>query len=378
MKVKRMLAFTRRALAQFRHDRRTLGFVLIMPLLMMLIFGYTFGGEPAHLDVGLVDMDQDAISHIIIDNLDEETFNLIVYDDLVSAEAALRDARLWGVIYFPSNFSVNLVLRFTQGGTEPSIIDIHLDDTNPNIAGTIIKGVQQALRTTAGQITSAFNLTTGAEPVTLNTFNVYSTDREIRFIDYFAPGVISFAIMMVTIMITIILFVNERKHGTLQRLLASPASETEIVLGYALAFSFIGLCQSLIILLAAILVFDITIVGNVLLALFVALLLAFGHQGLGILLSSAAKNELQAIQFIPLIIFPSVLLAGLFWPVESIPSYLQPISYFIPLKYAIDAERGIMLKGWGIGDVWLDIAILVAFAILMLGASILLLKRRKE
>jgi len=78
------------------------------------------------------------------------------------------------------------------------------------------------------------------------------------------------------------------------------------------------------------------------------------------------------------VLFPSILLAGLFWPVESIPSYLQPLSYVIPLRYCIDAERAIMLKGCGIGDVWLEVVVLVVFAVLSLGGSILLLRRRKE
>ena len=186
----------------------------------------------------------------------------------------------------------------------------------------------------------------------------------------------AFAIMMVTTMITIILFVNERRNGTLQRLLVSPASEGEIVIGYALAFAVIGVMQSIVVLVAAILLFGITIVGNIFLALIVILLLAFGHQGLGILLSAGAKNELQAIQFIPLILFPSILLAGLFWPIESIPNYLQPLSYIIPLRYGVDAERSIMLRGWGIGEIWIDLVVLFIFAILTLSTSILLLKRK--
>jgi len=87
-------------------------------------------------------------------------------------------------------------------------------------------------------------------------------------------------------------------------------------------------------------------------------------------------GKFTAVQFIPLIIFPSILLAGLFWPIESIPSYLQPLSYIIPLRYGIDAERSIMLRGWGIGEIWVDILVLVLFALLTLSASVLLLKRK--
>ena len=163
----------------------------------------------------------------------------------------------------------------------------------------------------------------------------------------------------------------------LDRSLASPASEAEVVFGYGLALGIIGLLQSIVVMIAAIVIFDITIVGNVLTALFIILLIAFGHQGLGILLSSAAKNELQAVQFIPLLIFPSVVLAGLFWPIESIPQVLQPVSYFIPLRYGIDAERAVMLRGWGLGEVWFEVLVLVVFAVITLGGSVLLLKRRK-
>jgi ABC-2 type transport system permease protein len=388
--LRRTLAFTRRTLLQFRHDRRTLAFMMIMPLMMMIIFGYTFGGEPQNLKVAIVNLDEEiqipgtseniSFAETIVDNLDDETFVVSHHLDLETARSDLREASIWGVIYFPQNFSQNLVLRFSPlgNGTEFSKIGMYLDDSNPNIASTIMKGVQDAIIETHQDLKDTFNLPTEAEPVVFDAYLEYGDVADIEFIDYFAPAIICFAIMMVTIMLTIILFVFERRNGTLQRLLASPASEAEIVFGYALAFAVIGLCQSIIILVAAILIFDIAIVGSVLLALVVVMLLAIGHQGLGILLSSAAKNELQAIQFIPLIIFPSVLLTGLFWPIESIPPYLQPLSYIIPLRYGIDAERSIMLRGWGIDGVWPEILILIGFAVLMLTLAILMLKRRKE
>ncbi len=254
-------------------------------------------------------------------------------------------------------------------------VEIYLDGSNPTMVAAIIKEVTKSIQTTLKELSATLNITQAEMPIAIEQVYAYG-GGETRFIDYFAPGVVSFAIMMVTTMITIILFVNERRNGTLQRLLVSPASESEIVVGYALAFAVIGVIQSIVVLVAAILFFGITIVGNIFLALFVILLLAFGHQGLGILLSAGAKNELQAIQFIPLILFPSILLAGLFWPIESIPSYLQPLSYLIPLRYGIDAERSIMLRGWGVGEIWVDIGILVLFAVLTLSASVLLLKRK--
>jgi ABC-2 type transport system permease protein len=390
MNLRRTLAFTRRALLQFRHDRRTLAFILLMPLLMILIFGYTFGGDVGNVkvevvnqDVGLAPGNFSMLPHglhmasSVIDNLNKNTLSIHDSSDPQEARQVVDKGNAWVAIIFPANFTTILIqnLNTSQVSARP-VVEIYLDGSNPTIAAAVIKTVSQAIQTTVSEIATELNIKSIEMPITINQIYAYG-GGDTKFIDYFAPGVISFAIMMVTTMITIILFVNERRDGTLQRLLVSPASETEIVIGYALAFAVIGIIQSIVVLVAAILLFNITILGNVLLALLVVLLLAFGHQGLGILLSAGAKNELQAIQFIPLVLFPSILLAGLFWPIESIPSYLQPLSFFIPLRYCIDAERSIMLRGWGLGEIWVDVTILIIFAILTLAGSILLLKKRE-
>jgi len=383
------LAFSLRALLQFRHDRRTLAFILIMPLLMILIFGYTFGGDVKNVTVEVVNQDTGLhegtspllphglyLGEMIIKNIDEQTLSLHENTNLTNARQTVYDGHAWAAVIFPANFTQEFLSHVSsQQETGPVKIEIYLDASNPTISAAVIKAVTQSIQATLKEITTDLNRTQVEIPIMIDQTYAYG-GSDTRFIDYFAPGVISFAIMMVTTMITIILFVNERRNGTLQRLLVSPASEGEIVVGYALAFAVIGVCQSVVVLVAAILLFNISIVGNILLALIVLLLLAFGHQGLGILLSAGAKNEMQAVQFIPLIIFPSILLAGLFWPIESIPSYLQPLSYIIPLRYGIDAERSIMLRGWGIGEIWVDILVLILFALLTLSASVLLLKRK--
>jgi len=390
MELRRTFALTKRTLYQFRHDRRTLGFVLFMPLLMILIFGYTFGGDVKNVDVELINQDEGAVidnvpmatfdfyaSNEMIANLDGETLDIHETDDVVEAKKKVDEGDAWALVLFPANFTEKLMEKLENGeGVAAPSVEIYLDGSNPNMAGAVIKAVNEAIIDTIDTMAQQFNQTGIEMPIGLTTEYAYAGE-DTQFIDYFAPGIISFAIMMVTIMLTIILFVNERRTGTLERLLASPASETEIVLGYAMAFGMIGLLQSIVVITAAILIFGIVVEGSVFLALFVALLLALGHQGLGILLSSAAKNELQAVQFIPLIIFPSILLAGLFWPIESIPEFLQPIADFVPLRYGIDAMRSIMLRGWGLADILVEVLILVFFAILTLGGSILLLKRRR-
>jgi ABC-2 type transport system permease protein len=389
MRLQRTFAFSRRTLLQFRHDRRTFAFVLLMPLLMILIFGYTFGGDVKGITIEVVNQDTGLppgmspllpnglfLAQNITDNIDETVLSMHADTNISTARQSVHEGKAWAAVIFPANFTQNFLTTLILQGTGSSPkIEIYLDASNPTIEAAVIKEVIQSVQTTLAELSASLNITSVNMPIVIDQVYAYGGSNT-RFIDYFAPGVISFAIMMVTTMITIILFVNERRTGTLQRLLASPASETEIVAGYALAFAVIGVIQSIVVLVAALLFFDITIVGNIFLALIVVLLLAFGHQGLGILLSAGAKNELQAIQFIPLILFPSILLAGLFWPIEAIPSYLQPLSFFVPLRYGIDAERSIMLRGWGVGEIWGDILVLVVFALLTLSASVLLLKKK--
>jgi len=384
MSPRRVLAFTKRTLLQFRHDKRTLAFVLIMPLAMVALFGYTFGGEVKGVKVEVLNSDAGlqamflnvSVGSGVVSNLDYDALAVTNVTDAAAARQDVDNGAAWAAIIIPGTFTRDLAAALMNQSAQRPSIEVYIDGSNPNIAAAVFKATNAALVAALQDASSALGARNASLPASVEPVYAYG-GGDTKFVDYFAPGVISFAIMMVTTMITIILFVNERKNGTLQRLLASPASEWEIVAGYALAFGIIGLVQSVVILTAAMLLFNIQIVGNVILALAVVMLIAFGHQGLGILLSAGAKNELQAIQFVPLILFPSVLLAGLFWPIESIPAYLQPISYLIPLRYGIDAERSIMLRGWGAGQVWLDLAVLVGFAALTLCASALLLKRRR-
>lgn len=383
MNHRRTLVITRRALVQFRHDRRTLGFVLGMPLLMMLIFGYTFGGEVKH--VSLIVVNHDVVSPIngtlplsenVIQNLDGvDTFDIQQMSELNAARQKVKDGEAWGVVYFPTNMTPWLLQSLMSNQNLPVVANLFLDGTNPNVESAIRLGLQRA---TLDAINERREFA-GLEPIQLEglvtTTYIYGSE-DLEFIDYFAPGVMGFAIMMIGSMLTILIFVQERTGGTLERLLTSPATEAEVVAGYALAFAVLGLIQSVVILTAALLIFGIHIEGSLLLMLLVVVILAVGHQGLGILLSAAARNELQAIQFVPLILFPSILLSGLFWPVESIPGFLQPLARVVPLTHGIEALRSVALRGWGLGRILPELAFLCGFALLTLGGSVAQLRRR--
>lgn len=386
MKLDRVIAIARKNLTSLRRDKRTFAFIFIVPFMMMVVFGYTFGGDVKNIKVCIVNLDegspQGSLSWAIIDELNSsETLNIIERD--TSAESAIdpvnssiervENAEIWGVLVFGKNFTndtlVNFFLLAHGQKFEPSNMTLHLDGTNPNVAlavtGAVNIAVQQVLKDKYG----------ATPAVAVKKDMVYGDGTQ--FIDFFAPGIMGMAGLLVTFMLTIVTFVRERSSSTLERLLTTPVTEGEIVSGYAISFGILALAQSSVILVTGVLLFNIQIEGSFLLALLVFFLLGVGSMGMGLLLSSVAKNEMQAVQFIPLVFIPSMLLAGIFWPLEAVPELLRPVSYFIPLTYAVDGARSVMIRGWGVDQIWIQIAVLTLFAIIMLTFSTYMLKRRK-
>lgn len=385
MNLQRALAIARKNLQSLRHDKRTVGFLVLMPLLMISVFGYTFGGDPKNLQVYVVNLDQTPANEsfavsIINDISTRSTLKITKILDFTSssdpaaiAQKKVKDANIKAAIIFGANFTkdARFALASVSNSTHalPAGIVVYIDGTNPNIVQTIMADLQKSVQKLL--VSPALGI---SSPIVAVPQLAYG--QSARFIDFFAPGVMGLAAMMVTFMLSIISFVHERSASTLDRLLSTPVTEGEIVAGYAMAFGLVGLVQSIVIITAAVLLFQITIQGSVLLVLLIVFVFGVGTQGLGFLLSSLAKTEFQAIQFLPLILFPSILLSGVFWPIEAVPELIRPVSSFIPLTYAVDAMRSVMIRGWGIGSIWLDLLILVAFAIVMLALSAYRLRKR--
>jgi ABC-2 type transport system permease protein len=234
-----------------------------------------------------------------------------------------------------------------------------------SVTGAVVANANQVLLQDTGM----------QPPIGLSTTDVYGAGA--RYIDTSAPGVIALTVLMVTFMLSIISFVHERSTGTLDRVLTTNATEGEILLGHALAFSVFGLVQSIVVLVAAWVLFGVMINGSVLLILLLLFLLGLVMQGMGLLFSATARTEFEAIQYLPLVLFPSIFLCGVFWPLESVPQLLQPISYLVPLTYAVDGLQSVMVRGWGLDHVGWDCILLVVYAAIMLLLSWLVLRRRR-
>ena len=195
-------------------------------------------------------------------------------------------------------------------------------------------------------------------------------------LDNAAPALLATLALFFGFLLTGISFLRERSQGTMERLMASPVSRTDIVFGYLLGFFVFALAQTLILLFFTIYVLDVKYTGNLLAILVFQVIVIAGAVNLGIFISAFARNEFQMVQFIPLIIVPQVFLAGLLWPVEQMPDYLQWVSKLLPLTYAVRGLRDIMLNGKTLFDVWFELSLLVVFAAAAALLAALSLRRR--
>jgi ABC-2 type transport system permease protein len=201
-------------------------------------------------------------------------------------------------------------------------------------------------------------------------------------LDAFAPGLIGFFAYFLVFILTGISFLRERVGGTLERLLATPIRRSEIVVGYSLGFAFFATLQVILIMAFALGTLEIPAIGPLpsfaiglgianagspLIAFLVALLLALGAVNLGIFISTFARSEFQILQFIPIVIVPQGLLSGLLWPVSSLPDILEPVARALPLTYAVDGLREVLIKGSDLGSaaLQLDLAVLAGVVALL-------------
>ena len=358
MTARRTAAVTRSLLAQFRHDPRTLALMFLAPLLILSLFWFLLRGGGEKPAVGVVDQDQGSLGAVVATQLERSSLVNATAMDEATAHSRLTSGSLAGYVELPGDFTESLARRSPD-------IQVHLEGSQPSTASTVIQATQAALVGASGVSTKPHVTYLHGGP-TLDT------------LDYFGGAFIGLVVFFLVFVLTCVAFLRERSQGTLERLMASPLRRGEVVLGYMLAFALLALLQSAEVLVFALAVLKVYNAGNVALIFGIEVILAVGAVNLGIFLSMFARTEFQAVQFIPLVIVPQVLLSGIVFPVSSEPGWLQAISKVLPLTYAANGLRDVMLKGADLswGSVQLDASVLLGFCLLLVAGAVATLRRR--
>lgn len=379
MKPARVGALALRIVKQFRHDRRSVALIVIVPLVVMALIGYLIGDagkEP--LPVAVVDLDGPvpaptgtgsvSVGALLVDRLEQD--DAIEVEPVASEEEAERlvlDGEVAGAIVLPADLSRQVL----SGGS--ATIPVIVSGIEPGLQGPVLQAVRDALTSLAAAAGGVvgFQPPLSIEPIALEG------GVGLSILDYNAPALIAVFAFFFTFLLTSVSFLRERSSGTLERLMASPVSRLEILLGYLLGFIPFALTQSLIVLTYAIAVLDVPVRGSIWLVLLVIVILVIGSVNLGIALSFYARNELQVVQFIPLVLLPQIFLGGLFWPIQTLWPPLRLLSQLFPLTHAVYALRAVMIGGESFSDILGPLLALIGLSAAMVAVGVFALRKQR-
>ncbi len=363
MNLRRIGALALRIALQFRRDHRTLAMIVIAPIAVLSLLAYLINLTASPMKLGLAVEDSSPAAQRLVQELRGSPFFSVQDVAANEVEALVRQGELEAAIVIPAGYS----LRFL-GQPGPDLA-ITVDGSRSRTAPSVLQGLSQALvRLGAAQ---------SGMPQSQPQINYTYAGPQFKSLDYFAPTFIAFFAFFFVYMLTAIGFLRERSYGTLERLSASPLTRAEMVLGYMVGYSIFALAQAGIILLYTVYVIGIHYTGNLGMVFLIVAVLTLGAVNMGIFLSTFARTELQAVQFIPLVITPQSLLGGIFWPIPDMHPVFQWIAHLLPLTYANFALQEVMVKGKGILDasVAADIGAMLLFGAVMVLLASLALRR---
>ncbi len=362
MSVARTWAVTLRIVRQFRRDPRTLALLFVVPVMVILLVGYLLRTSSGGIRLGFVDDTGDAAP--VLQALGQTLSEAGVTSSYLprpEAEEQTKSGDLDGAI----------IIEPAAQGAEVSVL---LEGSNPQRSKAILR--------IAGQVSLAISMASalGQAPSGGSDLSVtyYYGGPDLETVDFQAPPLIGFFAFFFVFLLTTVSFLRERTAGTLERLMVTPTTRAELVLGYVAGFGIFAVLQAAVILLVTIFGLQVEYAGNLALVLLLVVAVTVAAANLGIFLSTFARTELQAVQFIPIVIVPQGLLSGVIWSIDTFPRWLQGIAHVLPLTYSNEALRNVMVRGQGLLDagVAVNFVALVGFAAFFVVLASLTLRRQ--
>ena len=374
--------------------RNRLGLVLLilMPLFMMVMVGFIYpsnGNSVSNLPVALVNEDAGYGNSTIasqtfimgLQQINSQTgmFVLSNASSMGDIKDMVQRGDLDGGIVIPSNFTASIL-----SGEQGTLI-IVTDQSNPQISATIqavLSGVFDQMGTMLAQqnvqalnpAVNASNSLAIVKPYNVQTEGVVSGTPS--YFDFIAPGIMAMTVMMSVMTGLPVAISQEKEVGTLDGMMVAPINRLSIILGKTLGQTARGLIQGIIILALAVGLFGVTIHGSILLVFGLLLLGVFSFVGLGIVITSFAKDQETATMLMMTLMFPMMFLSGVFFPIQQMPWYMQSISKVLPLTYASQALRKVMVLGAGIPAISTELTILIVFGAIMTAIAVPVFRRR--
>lgn len=365
-----MKSFKAILLKECRHiyrDYKTLFFIFLMPIVLVLLFGYTIRNEINNADFAVLDNSKSVTSRQIINNLKSSDYfslkSVVQTSDQIEEVFKRYNVRL--LIVFPDDFEQ----KYLRG--EACSMQLIADASDLNVATTVINYATQVINSSLKPTLPSANIV----PIDIRVKMQYNPQLESAYM--FIPGNIALIMVLVTTLMTSIAISKERELGTWRMLVITPSNQLLLVLGKILPYMVISLICTAIVIVLGIVIFDMPMRGNVALLILLCFLFMLTACSLGVLIAVLTKTQQVAMLSCMLGFFlPTLLLSNFIFPIENMPIPLQILSHLIPAKWFIVALRNIMVRGAGLELMWLPVTILLGLTIVLMTLSVWRLSRK--
>ncbi|MGH8371594.1 MAG: ABC transporter permease [Gammaproteobacteria bacterium] len=360
----RIFAVVSKEIRQLQRDRLTFGMIIGIPLLQVLLFGYAINTDVRHLRAGVTDLANTQLSRTLVTETQaSQVLDIVAHADSASAlERMLRNGKIEVGIYIPADF------------------DRRVLDHNRPPAQLLVDGSDPALQGVAGGLTNLpIAARTGMTSAAVPTFeirNYYNPER--RSAVAIVPALIGVILTFTMVLFTAIAIVRERERGNLEMLITTPVSTVELMVGKILPYIAIGLIQVSLVLLIGAWLFQVPIRGTLWDLYAAALIFISASLSLGLLISTLARTQFQAVQLTIFTFLPSILLSGFMFPFDGMPKFAQWLGELLPLTHFVRLIRGIILRGASLSDMFPDIYALAAFFCVFMLLTVLKFHKRLD
>ena len=380
----RMLPLIRKNFKQLTNNWVMLLFFIILPTVEIFLLVNSIGLKPNGVKVAVFDGDKSDWSTNFINFLSSKSLLVINYSTLESAIEAVRVNDAWCAVTIKENFAEALRLRQVFGSIvdnktlEQSNIRIYNDMSNQIIGYHVLRVIYEAFKNFAEAVAASLGISSTSIKIPIVVEPPIYGDKKQSLISYIAPGALIMVAYFATNVITCHLLIGEHQHGLVERSLVAGVLPVEFVLSHAFTQVIVLIIQIVLMVIIAFGYFHMTLFGSAFTA--ISLIFLQGICGLvfGLMVSAVCHDELYANLLAIGTFFPSVIVGGLFWPLESMPNALRYFSYLLPSTLAIESERCIMLRGWNFEyfQVTIGFIVTVFWLIVFLGGSIVFFKRK--
>jgi ABC-2 type transport system permease protein len=363
--LRRTLAIARKEVIHIIRDPRSLSIMFVMPIVQLILLGYTATTDVEHLPTAVLDQDRSPQSRELVDAYQASNYFDILYYVATEEELGqlIDQGRAKAGIIIPSGYG-----RALTGDHRGSIAFV-IDGSLPSIATMAFSAAQTVAQAQSTVIMERLYGIDVQEQAGIDVRARVWYNPDMKSANFMIPGLIAMVLQVQSTLFTALSISREKEEGTIEQLIVTPLRSVELIVGKVLPYVLVSLFTLVEVLIIGVLWFGVPIEGNVLLLLVLGVLALLVSLGIGVLGSTVAKTQQEAIFLMFFLMLPFIFLSGFFFPVEAMPTVLQWISALIPLRYLLVIVRGIMLKGAGLTILWDQAAVLAVFAATMLGLA---------